>query len=235
MMQVFCGIALCVVVAASALAEEGQAAADSLKGGEMVKIAGEKSEFYIDKYEVTNEEYAAFLTEKGNAKVEGMYWVELGSRYTALVEEDGVYKVKEGFARHPVIEVSWYGAMAYCQWAGKRLPTQEEWQFACEGTEGLKYPWGGDFEEGRANIFGDKDGYGRTAPVGSFPSGVSPFGLLDMGGNVWEWTQGGEKMQFLRGGSWVNGPTLTQCNKRTNTKDSHSYIKGNTIGFRCAR
>ena len=53
-----------------------------------------------------------------------------------------VYKVKEGFARHPVIEVSWYGAMAYCQWAGKRLPTQEEWQFACEGVEGLKYPWG---------------------------------------------------------------------------------------------
>ena len=88
-MQVFCGIALCIVVAASALALEGQAAADSLKGGEMVKIAGEKSEFYIDKYEVTNEEYAAFLTEKGNAKVEGMYWVELGSRYTALVEEDG--------------------------------------------------------------------------------------------------------------------------------------------------
>ncbi|MXY83425.1 MAG: formylglycine-generating enzyme family protein, partial [Gemmatimonadetes bacterium] len=126
MMQVFCGIALCVAVAASALAQE----ADSLKGGEMVKIAGENHGFYIDKYEVTNEEYVAFLTEKGNAKVEGMYWVELGSRYTALVEEEGVYKIKEGFARHPVIEVSWYGAMAYCQWAGKRLPTQEEWQFA---------------------------------------------------------------------------------------------------------
>ena len=177
MMQVFCGIALCVAVAASAMAEEEQAAADSLKGGEMVKITRESHEFYIDKYEVTNEEYAAFLTEKGNAKVEGMYWVELGSRYTALEEGEGVYKVKEGFARHPVIEVSWYGAMAYCQWAGKRLPTQEEWQFACAGTEGLKYPWGGDFEKGRANIFGDKDGYGRTAPVGSFPSGASPFGL----------------------------------------------------------
>ena len=77
MMQVFCGIVLCVAVAASALAQQGQAAADSLKGGEMVKIEGENHRFYIDKYEVTNEEYAAFLTEKGNAKVEGMYWVEL--------------------------------------------------------------------------------------------------------------------------------------------------------------
>ena len=142
MMQVFRGIVLCVAVAASAVAEEEQAAADSLKGGEMVKITRENQEFYIDKYEVTNEEYATFLTEKGNAKVEGMYWVELGSRYTALEEGEGVFKVKEGFARHPVIEVSWYGAMAYCQWAGKRLPTQEEWQFACAGTEGLKYPWG---------------------------------------------------------------------------------------------
>ena len=74
MMQVFCGIVLCVAVAAAALAEEGQAAADSLKGGEMVKIERENHGFYIDKYEVTNEEYAAFLTEKGNAKVEGMYW-----------------------------------------------------------------------------------------------------------------------------------------------------------------
>ena len=142
MMRVFCGIALCVAVAASALAEEGQAVADSLKGGEMVKIEGESHEFHIDKYEVTNEEYAAFLTEKGNARVEGMYWVEMGSRYTALVEEDGVYKVKEGFARHPVIEVSWYGAMAYCQWAGKRLPTQEEWQFGLCGNRRAKVPVG---------------------------------------------------------------------------------------------
>ena len=235
MSQVFFGAALCLAVASAAWAEEGRAAADSLKGGEMVKIERENRWFYIDKYEVTNEEYAAFLTEQGNAKVEGVYWVELGSRYTALVEEDGAYRVQEGFARHPVIEVSWYGARAYCQWAGKRLPTQEEWYFACAGPDGRKYPWGEDFAEGRANIFGDKDGYGRTAPVGSFPGGASPFGLLDMGGNVWEWTQGDEKMQFLRGGSWVNGPTLTQCNKRANTEDSHSYIKGNTIGFRCAR
>ena len=225
-MRVLCWIALWVAVAA---AEEQTA------GGEMVQIAGENHRFYIDKYEVTNAEYAAFLTAKGNANVEGVHWVELGSRYTALVEQDSVYLVKEGFARHPVIEVSWYGARAYCQWAGKRLPTEEEWQFACAGADAQKYPWGADFEVGRANIFGDADGYRRTAPVGSFPRGASPFGLLDMGGNVWEWTQGGEKVQFLRGGSWINGPTLAQCNKRTNTKDSHSYIKGNTIGFRCAR
>ena len=154
-----------VLFAASALAQEGDAVRDSLKGGEMVEVARGDSWFYVDKYEVTNGEFAAFLTEKGNAKVEGVYSVEMGSRYNALVEEEGVYGVKEGFGRHPVIEVSWYGAMAYCQWAGKRLPMQDEWRYACEGEEQFKYPWGDVFVKGVANVFGDKDGYARTAPV----------------------------------------------------------------------
>ena len=235
MIRIFFSALLAFGIGAVANAEQGVVAVDSLIRGEMVFVEMGEGGFYMDKYEVTNGDFAAFLSDKGNHKVEGAYWVEMGSRYTALEEREGVYTVKEGFERHPVIEVSWHGAVAYCQWADKRLPTQEEWQFACAGREQTKYPWGDTFVAGRANIFGDKDGYARTAPVGSFPQGASSFGLLDMGGNVWEWTQGGKMMQFLYGGSWINGQTLTQCNKRANVKDSHSYIKGNTVGLRCVR
>ncbi|MEE3258208.1 MAG: SUMF1/EgtB/PvdO family nonheme iron enzyme, partial [Candidatus Latescibacterota bacterium] len=220
------------VFVASALAQEG--VVDSLKGGEMVAVAWGDSGFYMDKYEVTNEEYAAFLNEGGNEKVEGIYRMELNSRYALIEEVEGEFAAKEGFARHPAIEVSWHGAMAYCQWAGKRLPTYREWRWTCEGEEGRLYPWGDVFEIGRANVFGDKDGYVRTAPVGSFPTGASAFGVLDLAGNVWEWTQGGTKVQFLGGGSWITGHKQTQCGKLADTGDSHSYIRGNTLGFRCA-
>jgi len=192
--------------------------------------------FHIDKHEVTNAEYAEFLSERGNQKEGGAMWVELGSKYALIEETEERFVAKEGFALHPAVEVSFYGARAYCKWAGKRLPAEAEWRQACAGKEGSKYPWGDLFEPNKANIFGDKDGYLRTAPVGSFPEGASPYGALDMGGNVWEWSASAEgKPPFLHGGSWVNGNTLTRCANRASTIDSHSYIKGNTMGFRCAK
>ena len=227
----------CLLIAAAGLwAEDGGEAVqnDTVRGGEMVfaKDFG----FYIDKYEVTNAEYAEFLDDRGNQKEGGALWVELGSKYALIEKTEKGFSAKKGFERHPVIEVSWYGAGAYCRWAGKRLPTQSEWRQACSGKEKLRFPWGERFELGKANIFGDKDGYSRTAPVGSFPEGASPYGAMDMGGNVWEWSAAVEgKHPFLLGGSWVNGNTLARCSNRASIADSHSYLKGNTLGFRCAR
>ena len=159
-----------------------------------------------------------------------------------LIEEvDGMFRPREGFANHPAVEVSYAGARAYCEWAGKRLPTEAEWQFACEGPQALTFPWGHHLRVAgpeallRANIFGDGDGFSRTAPVGSFPEGRSPFGIWDMGGNVWEWTVSATGEPRLRGGSWVNGKTLAGCAKSNDMGSSHSYIKGNSVGLRCAR
>ena len=224
-----------LLLSVSSAAQQEPAPSDSIKGGPSVLIELDGDSYHLDMFEVTNEEYALFLNERGNRQQEGVYWVELRSRFALIEEKEGIFAAKDSFETHPVVEVSWHGARAYCEWAGKRLPTQREWRYACEGSEELKYPWGEAFEQGYANIYGHKyDGYVRTSPVGTFPEGASPFGIMDMAGNVWEWTQSEGDLQFIRGGSWVNGNTLAQCDKRSNTTDAHSYVKGNTLGFRCA-
>jgi formylglycine-generating enzyme required for sulfatase activity len=148
--------------------------------------------------------------------------------------------------RHPVVQVSANDAAAFCAWYGLRLPTDPEWEFAARGTDGRRYPWGDDPPEqgglGRAN-FGTvaccaadpSDGYRETAPVGSFPAGASPFGLLDMAGNVWEWTAspfpGQPGRVSLRGGGWGNDP---YCLRTSYRHGNPPDIGLDMVGFRCA-
>ncbi len=194
------------------------------------------SSFYLDKYEVTNAQFAAFLNARGNQKEGGARWAELGTVFSLIQDQGGRFAPRPGFEQHPAIEVSWEGARAYCQWAGKRLPTETEWQRACAGSEGRIFPWGAEFSAERVNLFGDKDGFGRTAPVGSFPTGATPQGVMDLAGNVWEWTAADSaSAAYLRGGSWVNGKALAKCAGRASVSSAHSYIKSNSLGFRCAR
>jgi formylglycine-generating enzyme required for sulfatase activity len=208
--------------------------------------------FYIDKTEVTNAQYRMCVAA-GVCRTPG----------------NTVYYDNAGYAQHPVVYVNWNDADAYCRWAGKRLPTEAEWEKAARGTDGWIYPWGNTFDgsklnycdqncsEGWRDTFVD-DGYADTAPVGSYPSGASPYGALDMTGNVWEWVadrydsgyysqspdrnpQGpasGElapdssELGVLRGGSWQDGQGDLRCTVR------FEYTLGNkhsAVGFRCAR
>jgi formylglycine-generating enzyme required for sulfatase activity len=128
------------------------------------------SPFFIDRTEVTNEEYQRFVSATGHRAP--VHWV------------DG--KIPDGQAKFPVVNVSWDDANAYAQWANKRLPTEEEWEFAARGADERIYPWGNDWRQENANA--GRDRLGGLVEAGRYAAGASPFGALDMSGNVWEWT-----------------------------------------------
>jgi len=157
--------------------------------------------YWIDRTEVTNARFARFVeatlyetdAEKaGHGDVYDPHWKS--SQWEFSVDwahpRDRLIGISE-IEDHPVVQVSWNDAAAYCEWAGKRLPTEAEWEKAARGADGRKYPWGdADPNEHLSNIGGvhaTDDGYQFTAPVGSYPNGASPYGVLDMAGNVWEW------------------------------------------------
>jgi len=162
-----------------------------------------------------------------------------------------------GKENHPVNCLNWFRALTFCRWIGGRLPTAEEWEYAAKGGESRIYPWGDDSVTGlRANLCdrncraalpesakkeweysrwiddSQDDGYAATSPVGSFPAGISRFGLLDMAGNVLEWTSSNfdAKTKEARGGSWNN---LAQF-LRSSYRFSRTPANGNVnLGTRC--
>lgn len=191
--------------------------------------------FYLDKYEVTNTMYGIFMRTTGWQAP--AYWND----------------TKFNAPKQPVVGVSWHDAQAYCQWAGKRLPTEAEWEKVARGPGGRIYPWGNHwwFFLKRGNISGTADGYEYTAPVGGFERGKSLYGAYDMAGNVWEWVadwydahyyksspvrnpQGPNTGQYrvLRGGSWLNNQQDTRTTNRFRLVPESRY---NDIGIRCAK
>ncbi len=145
-----------------------------------------------------------------------------------------------------MVKVTWNDAVAFCEWAGKRLPTEPEWEKAARGTDGRVYPWGDNFDASLANV--KATGLRGTTAVGSFPDGASPFGVEDMAGNVWEWTADwfqpypgntagnqyfGERFRVTRGGAWFEEPPQVATYNR-NAADP-DITANDDLGFRCAR
>ncbi|MBN1479306.1 formylglycine-generating enzyme family protein [candidate division KSB1 bacterium] len=189
--------------------------------------------FYMDSTEVTVAQYRTFCRATNREMPEQPEWNK---------------------ENHPVVYVSWHDADAYARWAGKRLPTEAEWEFAARGgLSGKSYPWGDDMSHDDANYdgTGGRDQWERTSPVASFaPNG---YGLYDMAGNVWEWCadwydenyyknrpkrarnpRGPEKGQYrvLRGGSWLVSEDFLRVANRDRYIPQYWY---NDLGFRCAQ
>jgi formylglycine-generating enzyme required for sulfatase activity len=159
--------------------------------------------FWIDKFHVTNKQFAEFLNLNGNQGEGGVTWLEMESEFCLIEDRIGVLLPKIGFENHPVIDVSWYGARAYCKWAGGRLPTEAEWEYAASGPNNSIYPWGNEYDCAKGNFYdwtdedepeiypwlGERgcDGFDHTSPVDAYPEGASWIGVLDMAGNVWDW------------------------------------------------
>ncbi len=189
-------------------------------------------EFWIDRHEVTNEEYAVFVQASGHSTPS--HWPEGG--------------VPGGLGSEPVVNVTWSDAAAYAQWAGKRLPTEAEWEKAARGTEGNRYPWGSRFSAELCNT--SEGGVRGVANAGSYRGGASPYGVSEMAGNVREWTADfydgryyvnaperdpkgprGGVSRVVRGGSWRLSRewALTFARSRLRPDEAHS-----DLGFRCA-
>lgn len=216
--------------------------------------------YWIDKYEVTNGQYQQCV-EDGVCR---------SCNQNNIPPQGKGYFTSPEYAEYPVVNVSWYMARDYCGWADRRLPTEAEWEKAARGTDGRKYPWGNDnYSESYANICDANcpsakkgnisnpnfdDGFAGPAPVDSFPNGASPYGAMDMAGNVWEWTStsaepypyvandgregqydiaDGEKWpeRILRGGPWNDGVWYQRSSFRYRAVAIYWNFN---MGFRCA-
>jgi formylglycine-generating enzyme required for sulfatase activity/GTPase SAR1 family protein len=202
-----------------------------------IRITSLKEGFFIDKYLVTNVQFCEFLNEKGNKQEGGKECIDLKGSYKdercRIRKDNNRFAVESGFEDHPVIYVTWYGAIAYAQWAGKRLSAEEEWEKAARGINGRVYPWGNEFDKDKCNT--NESGIKHTTPVTEYKQGRSPYGCLDMAGNVREWIDSwyDEKKEnkVLRGGSWGYFRNFARCAFRHRSPEYWNFF----TGFRCAR
>jgi len=229
--------------------------------------------FWIDQTEITNAQFAHFVEVTGyltDAERAGASLVFDPTVEQFVLIPGASWRRPRGaddapFAHptHAVVQISWHDATAYCRWAGRRLPTEAEWEKAARGTDGRRYPWGNQSPAGHLLNYADRtlgvawadqsadDGYPFTAPAGSYPTGASPYGALDMAGNVWEWVSdwfdpdyydytpvhnppgpAAGVQKVVRGGGWSSRPRGLRTAHRDRLAPAQA---SNLVGFRCAQ
>ncbi|MBN1999156.1 formylglycine-generating enzyme family protein [candidate division KSB1 bacterium] len=207
-------------------------------------------DFYIDKHEVTNAQYCRFLNEKDNQQEYGVKWLYIDYADCKIVNQANKFILVDGYADHPVIKITWYGARAYANWAGKRLPTEAEWEYAARGGSKSKgYKYSGSNNPNDVGWYENNSG-GDTHPVGE--KQPNELGLYDMTGNVFEWCidryhsdyysqspyknpsgPSGGKLCVYRGGSWFDSDVSNlRCSAR---RYFNPYGSFRYVGFRCVR
>lgn len=235
-----------------------------IPGGQVTLLAGgylpAPTTFHIEPfaimtYPVTNRQFAAFIHAGGYAQDE--WWTEHGR---LLRNQQGWTKPHHWHnhdrtqPHHPVVGVSWYEALAYCRWLSAELgqtitlPTEQQWQRAAQGDDGRVYPWGN--EEPNDHLCNWQRNVDETTAVDHFPAGASPYGVMDMCGNVWEWCLSGaetgttetavKEKRLLRGGAWSSDSPLSLRVTNRNGIDPNTSLRAadrhhTTVGFRCVR
>ena len=205
--------------------------------------------YSIERTKVTNRQFAEFLNAKGLGPKD-RHWYDDDDGDARIHRVAGKWMADAGAEQFPVVEATWFGAQEYCRWAGRRLPTEAEWEKAARGTDGRRYPWGDAPPVRTRAHFGA--GLHEFIPVGSLPSGASPYGLLDMAGNGWEWvssaykpypysaTDGRENADVIiervtRGGGHDVGVDKLTTTHRGRGVSRIPQAGHHNIGFRCAR
>ncbi|MFN7992502.1 MAG: SUMF1/EgtB/PvdO family nonheme iron enzyme [Bryobacteraceae bacterium] len=189
--------------------------------------------FWMDRFPVTNEQFCAFLNQRGGHGTDGTEWIN--PQRSRIRQRWYGFVVDGDYGQHPVTGVTWHGAAAYAAWAGKRLPAEQEWEKAARGIDGRQFPWGNEFVIGHCNA--SRSGSAASTPIGQYgEAGRSPYGCDDMAGNVWEWTatpsKEGEGMHVVRGGSFDDSYDSAACAFRLSFDSDRT---NSNIGFRCAR
>ena len=205
--------------------------------------------YRIDRFPVTNLEFALFLNAVGPFNANGERLFDVDDPDARIHRVGAKWTADRGYDLHPVVEVSWAGARDYCVWRGKRLPTEAQWEMAGRGTDGRRFPWGNALPDRSRAQFAAR--FNETAPVDGFAAGASPFGVLGMAGNAWEWvssayrpypydaTDGREHpatgpVRGTRGGghdSPAHELTTTQRGRHLSRNPASGH---HNIGFRCA-
>ena len=206
--------------------------------------------FHIDRLPVTNRQLAEFLAVAGTHNPQGERLYDFDDADARVHQVAGRWLADKGYENHPAVEATWAGARDYCAWRGQRLPTEAEWEKAARGADGRRFPWGNTAPDRTRAQYGM--GFNQTAPADAFPAGASPYGVVGMAGNTWEWVSSAYRpypydakdgredpkagpVRGTRGGGHDSPPGEITTTQRGRTLSRNPASGHHNIGFRCAR